>query len=137
LSDAKIDQILTSFLPDIQNISSPLTSLDVSGNRLTHVPSQLSKFERLNYVDLSYNNIRNLSSGAFNFTAKSINLFINNNKIRSIEPDAFQGRYNRDSNIFLGANNLTRFESKTFRSILEKIINLNDNPTVHVSIANS
>ena len=114
-----------------------MTTLDVSGNRLTRVPSQLNKFERLSYVDLSYNNIRNLSSGVFNFSAKSINLFINNNKIRSIEPDAFQGYYNSNSNILLGANNLTRFESKTFRSILETIINLNDNPTAHVFITDS
>ena len=133
MGDTRISEILNSFLP-VNISSSPLTRLDLSGNQLTSIPSQLKKFDRLKYVDLNRNGIQQIPSGAFNFTAKSISLLINNNNLTTIAPDAFQGSYDINSNIWLGQNKLTRFEAKVFRPILEQILSLNENPSAHVSI---
>lgn len=91
LNDSRISDILDTFLktPSV----SPLEALDLRSNRLlTHIPIQIAQFARLNYVDLSDNNITSIEPGAFNFTATLKRLDLSHNiQLSTIAPGAFQG----------------------------------------------
>lgn len=119
LDDAKASQILDTMLswPGV----SPLRLLDMLGNRLTRVPSQLPQFVLLNSIDLSNNLITNVEANAFNFsTATLASLSLSSNSISSIQEGAFQGNYG-NSIVNLQYTSLTRFESGVFQPMLEKI----------------
>jgi hypothetical protein len=66
-------------------------------------------------LDVSYNNISNLTAASF--TDKGINqltsLYIYNNAIRNIEPEAFKSLVNLKS-LFIGMNKLTYIDPDTF-----------------------
>lgn len=89
LNDSRTSEILEAYLntPDV----SPLLELDLSENQLTRIPSQLSSFPHLVYVDLKLNNITFIQSGSFNFTDPVIQLHLEKNELHQIEPGAFQG----------------------------------------------
>ena len=72
---------------------SPLRRLEMQSNRLTKVPTQVTQFPLLNYIDLSSNAITSIeSSAAFNFSVATLTyLSLKNNKITYIQDGAFQG----------------------------------------------
>ena len=89
LNDSQVSEILEAYLatPDV----SPLLELDLSENNLSRIPSQLSRFPHLVYVDFKLNNITYIQSGSFNFTDPIIELHLEKNELNHIEPGAFQG----------------------------------------------
>ena len=139
LDDLKVSQILDAFLttPGV----STLGNLCLIGNRLTRVPSQVHLFPQLDYVWLNDNNISSsIQSGAFTFNKETPvrNLDLQFNQLITIAPGAFQGvGFNDMSAIALTHNNLTRFESVVFQSILEKMVPTSPYPAAYIHIYNS
>lgn len=89
MQDAKISQILQAYLATA-NVS-PLSFLQLQYNQLSRVPAEIHLFPALNYVNLEYNNIENVQTGAFNFTALLYQLHLSSNPLLAIQTDAFQG----------------------------------------------
>ena len=89
LTDSKMSDILDAFLTT-PNVSKILR-LALPGNNLTRVPDQIRLFTRLIYVDLEDNHIQTIHSGAFVSHLDQHYVFLDNNKISHLEPDAFQG----------------------------------------------
>jgi len=54
-------------------------------------------------------------------TDDGIQLWLNNNYLRNIEPGALRGHYGKSSVVVLGDNALSRFETDVFLSILEQM----------------
>lgn len=83
--------------PDV----SPLLSVDLQQNQLTEVPNQLRFFEKLVRVNLNQNGIRTVKEGSFKFVPQNhqedrsrMDVYLDENQISSIEPNAFQGKRN-------------------------------------------
>ena len=139
LGDVGASRVLLKMLNPAS--SSALTTIHLDSAGLTRVPSELTRFARLENVHLSGNRIQSIDSGTFNFTATLKRLDLSSNGLTRIEPGAFKGqfklkfincywlcskslcnitgRYGEGSWIILSRNNLTRFESDVFQSVLE------------------
>ena len=135
--------ILDTFLTTVG--TDGLGCLSMAGNRLPVIPERLieSEFHQLECIYLQFNNIRTLKNGSFNFITKLDHLSLEGNQLNHIEPGAFQGtiidhqfqiykfiildifsfigNYGNESVINLSRNNLTRFESAVFRTVLESL----------------
>ena len=92
LDDEMASQILDKMIswPRV----SPLRRLDLSSNRLTRIPTQLTKFPMLNYIELGGNQIASIEAKAFNLETTFTSLNLNSNPIASVEEGAFQGILN-------------------------------------------
>ena len=136
LNDTRMGEIIDAFLsnPDV----SPITLLSLGNNSLTRVPDRLPLMSELEHVSLANNKIRSISAGTFNFTRTLQYIGLNDNQLVYIEPGAFLGIYSTNfimnhllfflnagnygkSQIQLGTNNLNRFESGVYQSVLEQI----------------
>ena len=89
LNDSTASAILEAYL-STRHVT-PLKYLDLQKNGLTHVPSQLKSFPRLDTVYMYDNAIRTIRYGDFNFTATLNHLSLDSNQLTTIEPGAFQG----------------------------------------------
>ena len=89
LDDEMASQILDKMLswPRV----SPLRRLDLSSNRLTRIPIQLTNFSMLNYVELGGNQIASIEAKAFDLETTFTWLNLNSNPITSVQEGAFQG----------------------------------------------
>jgi Leucine-rich repeat (LRR) protein len=70
---------------------SALGKVSLSHNRLTRIPAQIRRFPQLDHIDLDYNNISFIHSGAFKFTKTLQKLSLKSNLLKEIEAGAFQG----------------------------------------------
>ena len=121
LDDWQTSRILETFLSS-GNVNR-LRLLNLKNNQLTHVPNQIRLFSHLTRLNLGRNKIRSIKSEDFNFSKVStddggIQLWLNDNYLRHIEPCALLGYYGKSSVLVLGDNALNRFESDVFQSIL-------------------
>lgn len=91
LGDLRTNNILDLFLGSID--ANDLKSLNLPRNKLSKIPAKMSMFPRLENVDLKFNNINSIPTGAFNFTATLRHLDLQHNNIEQIEPAAFQGDF--------------------------------------------
>ena len=100
LSDSQMSSILDVLLNS--NGTSPLVHLSGSYNNLKEIPSQISKFNSIQKIDLSSNQITSIPSGAFSFSsATSVYIYLQSNQITSIEPNTFsQGDNNKFNSLF-------------------------------------
>lgn len=93
-SDTNLNDDLASHILDLfitpESISL-LYRINLENNQLTLVPSQIPIFPQLIYVDLSFNQITMIQTGAFDFSKTVDQLILSNNIIRTIEADAFLG----------------------------------------------
>ena len=65
----------------------------LSNNRLTKVPNEIRQLNHLFFVDLRFNEIGDIESGAFKFPDNKFgSVDLGNNQIYRIEADAFQGK---------------------------------------------
>ena len=93
LNDTATSPILNSFLlsPGVD----PVVEMNLSDNQITQIPNEIHDFGSLQIVDLDFNQIQYIKSGAFNFTSRLRYLYLNGNpngnKINYIEPGAFLG----------------------------------------------
>lgn len=93
LDDTSVAAIFKWFYP---TLSQGLNSIDISNNRLTTIPSEISLFSSLWKVSMSGNNFRLLPSGSFNFHPNSAviqQVDVSNCSVEVIEPGAFTGEY--------------------------------------------
>lgn len=89
LGDARISEILDAFIntPSV----SPVSTVALYRNLLTRVPEQIFNFTQLDSVFLDHNSIRTIHKNSFYFTRSPRYVWLNNNQMTSMEPDAFQG----------------------------------------------
>ncbi len=80
-----LDWILTSSSNTLEEISL------VRMTQLNHVPRQMTHFKTLRRVWMSENDISVVKTGSFLFALPVSTLYLMDNKIREIEPNAFQG----------------------------------------------
>ena len=76
---------------DDEHISNALGDLQLKSNQLNRVPGQIKFFKRLDTINLSFNNIKTIESGDFNFTAPLKQLSLISNSISMIQSGAFNG----------------------------------------------
>ena len=91
LGDDKISQILNIFLQDEDRLGKIL----LRNTGLSKVPEEIGQFTRLAFVDLQFNKIRSIKSGAFKFpdiVKEPGSVDLGYNQIGLIEDNAFQGR---------------------------------------------
>jgi Leucine-rich repeat (LRR) protein len=112
---------------------SPLGGVDFSASQLTRIPHQIKYFSQLNYLNLAFNSLQSIETDDFSGTQKTLkNLWFQNNQIDTIAPFAFKSEsYYR---IGLFWNNLTRFESTVFKSVLEKIVTAGGDPLSYIDL---
>ena len=91
LNDTEMSRILDIFLSH-PNVSA-LGKLSLGSSRLTQVPKQIPRFPQIDHVDLDFNQIKSIQSGAFNFTKKLVKLTLRGNSMRIIDSNAFQGKW--------------------------------------------
>lgn len=118
LGDAKASQLLKLFINN--PAVSPLTGVYLAYNKLTKIPDEIAQLNQLHTVYLHGNDINSIPSGAFNFVPTLKELYLSDNPLKTIQQGAFNGNYGYGSVITLG-NQLTRFESDVFRSVVEQI----------------
>ena len=109
LSDAQVSQILSAYISSTR--SSPLSYLLLTDNLLTKVLDQIGQLAQLDKVELNFNSITTVASGAFNFRTTLKDVYLNNNKLTSIAAGAFQG-INFLSIFTLDTNLMYRFISR-------------------------
>jgi len=118
-----MSRILETFLSS-GNVNR-LRLLNLKNNQLTHVPNQIRLFSHLTRLNLGRNKIRSIIED-FNFSKIStddggIQLWLNDNYLKYIEPGALMGYYGKSSVVVLGDNALNRFEYDVFQSILDQM----------------
>jgi len=89
LTDSEVSDILDAFLstPGV----SPLLILNLSGNQLTRVPSQMQLFTELVVIEFQNNAIPSIESGTFNSNDDNWSLYLDSNQLTTIAPSAFRG----------------------------------------------
>lgn len=142
LTDEEVSDILQVFVSN-SNVSSRLVRIDLPRNRLTRIPKQIRHFSQLSKLDLGYNKITHIKSGDFNFTSRkdSTSLFLHENKISLIEPEAFLGKifcrafkqnlslylifttgnYSNGIEVLLMNNQLRQLDAQVFKFPLDQI----------------
>ena len=88
-----ISRVLNHFLP----VEEKLRKIILNNNRLNKVPDEIRQFNHLRYVDLRFNQIRNIESGAINKVMYRVDL--DHNQIYHIESGAFKGLCKSQINI--------------------------------------
>ena len=69
-----------------------IEELNFSHNRLTKVTAEIRLFHQSWLINLSKNKIRVVQTGAFNLSSNhAIQILLDSNKIKTIQPNAFQG----------------------------------------------
>jgi hypothetical protein len=119
LGDDKISQILNIFLQDEDRLGKILLRNTI----LSKVPEEIGQFTRLAFVDLQFNQIRSIKSGAFKFpdiVKEPGSVDLGYNQIGLIEDNAFQGQF---LHLSVHDNRLSRFKSSVFQPVLEKMWN--------------
>jgi len=89
-SDASVSRILDWIL---LSSSKTLEILKISLIGITEIPSQIPSFTALTYLNLGSNSISTIKNGALIFSVPVSALELGQNKINSIEPGAFQGKF--------------------------------------------
>ncbi len=88
LSDQAVDIVLNAFVSSTS--ANTLTTLTLSKNQITRVPSQIVSLPNILNFALTNNNISMVNTGAFSLTAPK-KIYLNNVSLDTIEPNAFQG----------------------------------------------
>jgi Leucine-rich repeat (LRR) protein len=88
LSDQAVDIVLNAFVSSTS--ASTLTTLTLSKNQITRVPSQIVSLPNVINFALTNNNISIVNTGALSLTAPK-KIYLNNVSLDTIEPNAFQG----------------------------------------------
>ena len=139
ITDSQLSNALDVFLSP-QYIS-PVVQIMAMQNQLTHVPSQISKFKSLTFLDLSYNQITNISplSGlSFPFNASYVSIMLMNNKITNIPSGTINITSVTSITVDLSSNNITSLPTKAFtfpstNSMMMNMLNLRNNQITIIS----
>lgn len=129
LKNNLIDKADAEWLPD----NSSLTWLDLSGNRLTNIPTALlQKLPRLESLDLSNNHLEKISAGSLSSLTKLERLKLQNNKLHTLDESILQSTRNL-TYLFLSCNKLNKLPQNLFQELTQlRILNLDDNQLSHI-----
>ncbi|XP_067306009.1 toll-like receptor 13 [Pseudorasbora parva] len=97
---------ITSISKDEMRFCTQLTELDLSNNRLHSVPPVISSLPRLHLLDLTFNNIKNISSADFANLTQLRTLQIYSNDVSFFEDFAFRDLKNW-ATLMIGSNRLS------------------------------
>ena len=75
----------------VKSSNMTLKTIYLDNNRLTRIPSEIPALKLLNFLEISYNQIVSVPSGALSFTAPVTRISLNGNNITTIQSNAFQG----------------------------------------------
>ncbi|KAM7367790.1 hypothetical protein PAMP_014065 [Pampus punctatissimus] len=117
------------WLPDNSN----LTWLDLSGNRLTKIPTALlDKLPHLEYLDLSNNHLTKISANSLDFLTKLERLNLQNNKLDTLDASVLENTRNL-TYLFLSQNRLNKLPQNLFQELTQlKHLSLDDNQLSHI-----
>jgi len=91
-NDEIVDRIINWLLLSSANTLEEMTIINM--DQMTRVPHKIPSFKALKNVWLQDNRISTIKSGSFSFSVPVSLLNIQGNRIREIEPGAFQGMHN-------------------------------------------
>uniref|UniRef100_UPI003AAFB1C0 uncharacterized protein n=1 Tax=Centroberyx gerrardi TaxID=166262 RepID=UPI003AAFB1C0 len=129
LKNNLISKADAEWLPDNSN----LTWLDLSGNRLTEVPSALiRKLPHLENLDLSYNRLEKIPPNSLDPLTKLERLNLQENKLGSLDASVFRNTRNL-TYLFLPQNRLERLPQSLFQGLAQlSTLGLEDNLLSHI-----
>lgn len=113
--------------------NSSLTWLDLSGNRLTKIPTALlKKLPLLENIDLSNNRLEKIPAGSLDVQTKLERLNLQNNKLDTLDASVFQGMNNL-TYLFLTGNKLSKLPHGLFQGLTQlSYLALDDNQLSHI-----
>uniref|UniRef100_A0A4W6D3K8 Leucine-rich repeats and immunoglobulin-like domains 3 n=1 Tax=Lates calcarifer TaxID=8187 RepID=A0A4W6D3K8_LATCA len=115
LSEIKLNHNELETIPDLGSYASNITTLILANNRITRISvEQLRPFLALETLDLSNNNIVDIKANSFPALPLK-NLFLNNNRISSLEPGCFTNLSSSLQVLRLNRNRLSTIPAKIFQ----------------------
>ncbi|KAG7497711.1 leucine-rich repeats and immunoglobulin-like domains protein 3 [Solea senegalensis] len=115
LTEVKLNHNELEAIPDLGPYASNITTLILANNRITRISvEQLLPFRALETLDLSYNNIVDIKASSFPALPLK-NLFLNNNKISSMETGCFTNLSSSLQVLRLNRNRLSTIPAKIFQ----------------------
>ncbi|KAJ8007076.1 hypothetical protein DPEC_G00113810 [Dallia pectoralis] len=115
LSEIKLNNNEFESVPDFGLYAANITTLDLTSNRIARMsPEQLSPLQRLETLDLSYNNLLDIKAGSFpSLPLKT--LIMNNNRISTLEANCFVNLSSTLHVLRLNRNRLSNLPVKIFQ----------------------
>ena len=101
--------------------ASTLKTLYMDSNSLTSPPTQIPSMMALDYLDLSYNVIDTIESGALQFNIPVRTLLLSGNEISAIGHAAFIGNFT-GARVVMQFNKITQFESQVFEIMINQML---------------
>uniref|UniRef100_A0A8D3E9A7 Ig-like domain-containing protein n=1 Tax=Scophthalmus maximus TaxID=52904 RepID=A0A8D3E9A7_SCOMX len=115
LTEIKLNHNELEAIPDLGPYASNITTLILANNRITGISvEQLRPFLTLETLDLSYNNIVDIKASSFPALPLK-NLFLNNNRISSLETGCFTNLSSSLQVLRLNRNRLSAIPAKIFQ----------------------
>uniref|UniRef100_A0A3B5AC49 Leucine rich repeats and immunoglobulin like domains 3 n=1 Tax=Stegastes partitus TaxID=144197 RepID=A0A3B5AC49_9TELE len=115
LSEIKLNHNELEAIPDLGPYASNITTLILANNRITRISEeQLRPFLALETLDLSNNNIVEVKANSFPALPLK-NMFLNNNRISSLETGCFTNLSNTLQVLRLNRNRLSSIPAKIFQ----------------------
>ncbi|XP_059539419.1 leucine-rich repeats and immunoglobulin-like domains protein 3 isoform X2 [Myotis daubentonii] len=131
LREVKLNNNELETIPNLGPVSANITLLSLAGNRIAEIlPEQLKHFQSLETLDLSNNNISELKTAFPPLQLKY--LYINSNRITSMEPGCFDNLANTLLALKLNRNRISAIPPKMFKLPQLQHLELNRNKIKNV-----
>ncbi|XP_003790646.1 leucine-rich repeats and immunoglobulin-like domains protein 3 isoform X1 [Otolemur garnettii] len=131
LREVKLNNNELESIPNLGPVSANITLLSLAGNRIVEIlPDHLKEFQSLETLDLSNNNISELKTAFPPLQLKY--LYINSNRVTSVEPGCFDSLANTLLVLKLNKNRLSAIPPKMFKLPQLQHLELNRNKIKNV-----
>uniref|UniRef100_A0A8C5Y4B8 Leucine rich repeats and immunoglobulin like domains 3 n=1 Tax=Microcebus murinus TaxID=30608 RepID=A0A8C5Y4B8_MICMU len=131
LREVKLNNNELETIPNLGPVSTNITLLSLAGNRIVEiVPEHLKEFQSLETLDLSSNNISELKTAFPSLQLKY--LYINSNRVTSVEPGYFDNLANTLLVLKLNRNRISAIPPKMFKLPQLQHLELNRNKIKNV-----
>ncbi|XP_033296396.1 leucine-rich repeats and immunoglobulin-like domains protein 3 isoform X3 [Orcinus orca] len=131
LREVKLNNNELETIPNLGPVSANITLLSLAGNKIVEIlPEHLRRFQSLETLDLSGNNISELKTALPPLQLKY--LYINSNRVTSMEPGYFDSLANTLLVLKLNRNRISALPPKMFRLPQLQHLELNRNKIKNV-----
>uniref|UniRef100_A0A8C5Z8T6 Leucine rich repeats and immunoglobulin like domains 3 n=1 Tax=Marmota marmota marmota TaxID=9994 RepID=A0A8C5Z8T6_MARMA len=131
LREVKLNNNELETIPNLGPVSANITLLSLAGNRIAEIlPEHLKQFQSLETLDLSSNNISELKTAFPPLQLKY--LYINSNRVTSMEPGYFDNLANTLLVLKLNRNRISTIPPKMFKLPQLQHLELNRNKIKNV-----
>ncbi|XP_067553288.1 leucine-rich repeats and immunoglobulin-like domains protein 3 isoform X3 [Pseudorca crassidens] len=131
LREVKLNNNELETIPNLGPVSANITLLSLAGNKIVEIlPGHLRRFQSLETLDLSGNNISELKTALPPLQLKY--LYINSNRVTSMEPGYFDSLANTLLVLKLNRNRISALPPKMFRLPQLQHLELNRNKIKNV-----